>query len=169
MSGENRRSGILQLLQSRQEPITGSELSKLYGVSRQVIVQDIALLRAEGKDILATSNGYILFKEEKRILKTIVSNHSGYERLEEELKLIVDMGCTIIDVIIEHPVYGEIRSPLMLKSRVDVSSFMEKTIRNRAEPLSKLTDGEHIHTLEVPSEEIFIDLLKKLEEKSFLK
>lgn len=168
MSGENRRSGILQLLQNRQEPITGSELSSLYGVSRQIIVQDIALLRAEGRDILATSNGYILYKEEKRLLKTIVSNHRGYDRLEEELKLIVDMGCTIIDVIIDHPVYGEIRSPLMLKSRIDIEKFMEKTIKNKAEPLSKLTDGEHIHTLEVPSEEIFLELIKKLEEKSFL-
>lgn len=168
MSGENRRSEILQLLKNRQEPITGSELSKLHGVSRQVIVQDIALLRAEGKDILATSNGYILFKEEKRILKTILSNHTGYDRLEEELKLIVDMGCTIIDVIIEHPVYGEIRSPLMLKSRIDIEKFMEKTINNKAEPLSKLTDGEHIHTLEVPSEDVFLELKKKLGEKSFL-
>ena len=59
MDGKARRQEIIRLLSRTSGPISGSSLSGMLGVSRQVIVQDIALLRTE-HPILATAQGYLL-------------------------------------------------------------------------------------------------------------
>ena len=58
--GGKRRDGILSLLEESDTPLSGTELAHRFKVSRQVIVQDIALLRAEDKKILSTYRGYVL-------------------------------------------------------------------------------------------------------------
>lgn len=170
MDSTKRRKAIVQALKENDEPIKGIELSKKFNVSRQVIVQDIAILRASGEEILATPQGYMISTNDlkRRIIKTIVCKHEGYEEIEDELKTIVDMGGKIIDVIVDHPVYDEIKIPLMLSSRIQIDEFVENLRKEKAEPLSSLTEGVHIHTIEVPSINIYQKILIKLDEKGYL-
>ena len=169
MKGKVRRSAIEKTILEAKEPVKGSDLAKKYGVSRQVVVQDIALLRAEGKGIIATPQGYVIpSKLDKSLEKTIVTRHRKEEELKEELRLMVDLGIKIIDVIVEHPLYGEIRGNLNIQSRLDVDNFMNRLDKMEAKPLAELTDGVHMHTIEVPSEAVFNKLLKELRKKNYL-
>ncbi len=170
MLTKKRRGDILDILSSRDEPITGADLGELFDVSRQVIVQDIAVLRAKGSNIMATSNGYYIpqIREDNRNIETIVCNHKGYESIENELAIIIDMGGKVLDVIVMHPVYGEIRCPLMISSRYDLERFIKSAKKEKAEPLASLTDGEHIHTIEVPNKKVYNIIRKKLEEEGIL-
>ncbi len=161
---DERRKMILDILNSCDEPITGSDLAKRFEVSRQVIVQDIAVLRAMGLNVMASSNGYYISKVKtgNRNIKTVLCNHKDYDSIEKELRIMVDMGAKVLDVIIEHPVYGEIRCPLMINSRYDLEKFINKVKAAKAEPLASLTDGDHIHTIEVPDDEVYEIILDKL-------
>ncbi|NBG89237.1 transcription repressor NadR [Isachenkonia alkalipeptolytica] len=169
MKGKNRRSAIVEAIKKAGKPMKGTELSKKYGVSRQVIVQDIALLRAEGKEIIATPQGYIIpEKQGKGRQKTIVTRHNKGTDLKKELTLMVDLGVVIVDVIVEHPVYGEIRGNLNINSRLDIENFMNQLEKQEAKPLAELTDGVHMHTIEVPSEAVYEQLLKVLRKNHYL-
>lgn len=165
-----RRENILNDLKKSPGPIKGTELAERYNVTRQVIVQDVALLRARGENILATPQGYLLPKivEENKIVKKIVCKHGSYDEIEEELMTIVDLGGKIIDVIIEHPVYGELRGSLQISSRLDLEEFMASLRKTKAEPLSTLTDGVHLHTIETGDEEAFKRIKKALKDKGYL-
>ncbi|CCQ92862.1 putative transcription repressor NiaR [[Clostridium] ultunense Esp] len=170
MGAWERRKKILDTLNKNRKPVKGTELSKKFNVSRQVIVQDIALLRARGEDILATPQGYIIPKayKENKLTRKIVCKHEGYDEIEDELKTIIDLGGKIVDVIVEHPLYGEIKSPLEISSRLDLKEFMENIIKTKAEPLSSLTEGIHIHTIEVDDEESFERIKEALIGKKYL-
>ncbi len=170
MNAQERREKILDKLNKGMKPVKGTELSKEFDVSRQIIVQDIALLRAKGEDILATPQGYIIPKayKEDRITKKIVCKHEGYDEIEDELKTIIDLGGKIVDVIVEHPLYGEIKSPLEISSRLDLQEFMSSIRKTKAEPLSSLTEGIHIHTIEVDDERSFKGIEKALTQKKYL-
>lgn len=170
MLSEQRRQGIIEVLESSQHATTGSELADRFGVSRQVIVQDIAIIRASGVPVLATSNGYMLPKtgDGSKLIRSFVSNHKGIDRLKEELLIIVEYGGKIIDVVVEHPVYGEIVGTLHISTIDDVEQFIEKVEGNGASPLSALTQGVHIHTIEVPSEKIFRLIMDELKSKNFI-
>lgn len=165
-----RREEILKTLSRSKKPIKGTDLSQIFDVSRQVIVQDIALLRARGENILATPQGYIIphIYGDNKITKTIVCNHEGYDQIEDELKTIIDMGGKAVDVIVEHPIYGEIKSPLEISSRLELQQFMKSLKQTKAEPLSSLTGGIHIHTIEVEDEESFKKIKEILMEKKYL-
>jgi len=167
---DERRKAIESLLKDVQAPVTGSELAKRFNVSRQVIVQDIALLRAAGMDIVASSNGYYLTYEETLTsqVRTLVCKHGGYDSIEDELGIIIDMGGKVLNVIIDHPVYGDITCSLNIGSRHEIRQFVEKVRGSKAAPLASLTDGEHIHTIEVPSEEVFELMKKQLRTKGIL-
>lgn len=168
MDGEERREKILEKILASAKPLTGTYLSKLFEVSRQVIVQDIALLRAAGNDIIATPQGYMCPSSlENRPKRTIACTHSS-EGMREELTTIVDLGGKIIDVVIEHPVYGEFKGQLMINSRRDVDEFIGRMESASAEPLSALTEGVHIHTIEADDKET-LDLIEaRLSEKGIL-
>jgi transcriptional regulator of NAD metabolism len=170
MTSDERRESILQLLKTSGSCIKGIELAANFNVSRQVIVQDIAVLRASGAAIIATLNGYFMppEKESSLLRKTIVTRHMGEEAIEDELVTIVDNGGRVVDVIVEHPVYGEIKGNLMVSTRYDVEQFMKMVREKNAEPLSALTDGIHLHTLEVPDEVTFQRILSELRNKNYL-
>lgn len=165
-----RREEIIRMLLDSDAPIKGTQLAEHFGVSRQIIVQDIALIRANGTNILATPQGYLIpIKTEKQaIRRTIACNHKGYSSMEEELRTIVDLGGKIIDVIVDHPLYGEIRSPINVESRHDLDQFMENIKGSNAEPLSSLTGGLHLHTIEVKNLEMFEFIKRELKNKEFL-
>ncbi|WP_228370435.1 transcription repressor NadR [Gottschalkia acidurici] len=161
MATEERRREISNILISTDKPIKGTELASRFDVSRQVIVQDIALLRAEGFDVIATPQGYIVPKyNNNKILKTIVSKHFSIDEVEDELVTMVDYGAKIVDVIVEHPIYGEMRGILDIGYKDEVNEFLKEVKNGNAEFLSTLTDGIHIHTIEVPNEESFAKLKK---------
>ena len=165
MTTEERRKAILETLKDSQSPCNASVLAEMYGVSRQVIVTDIALLRASGNEINATPRGYIMSREQTGVVRRIVSRHNSYDT-GKELYLIVDNGCTVLDVVIEHPVYGELVGSLQLKSRYDVGQFLAKSAQSQ--PLSALTGGVHLHTIACPDEESFQRVYEALKAEGFL-
>ena len=155
MDAKERRSAILQLLRSRTLPVTGGELAKLMGVSRQVIVQDIALIRSGGAAVFATPEGYLVPSATPQAAARLVvaARHTTLEAMRRELETVVKFGGTVVDVSIEHAVYGEISAPLMLRSRMGVDIFMAHFESGETAPISALTDGVHLHTIEANSEE----------------
>ena len=169
MNTEERREEIINILDSFKDPIKGTKLSEKLDVSRQVIVQDIAILRAEGYDILATPIGYIIPKYDTgKILKTVVTRHHNVKEVNEELMIMVDNGARVIDVIVEHPIYGEVQGVLNISCKKDVDAFVERIKNGKIEFLSALTGGEHIHTIEVSDEESFKAIESELKKEGYL-
>lgn len=169
MNPEDRREKIMEILKSTDKAIKGSTLSEQFDVSRQVIVQDIALLRAEGFEVLATSKGYVIPKFDKgKILKTVVTRHFSVDEVKQELMIMIENGATIIDVVVNHPLYGDMRGVLDLNYKSEVDKFLEEVKQGRVEFLSSLTDGIHIHTIEVPNEESFRNIKDQLRACGYL-
>ena len=165
MTAIERRNAIYQVL-SADKPVSATALAGRFGVTRQVVVGDIALLRAEGRSVIATPRGYIIPAPDG-FLRTIACVHNAAQT-REELNAMVDCGCTVIDVVVEHPVYGQLTAPLAISSRYDVEQFIEKMASASASPLSALTEGIHLHTLSCPDEEVFDHLRDKLREMGML-
>lgn len=152
MHSDERRKAITDVLRAADAPVSASALAEKFSVSRQIIVGDIALLRSSGEEILATPRGYVTPKEARGILRRVAVKHTPQE-MEAELNTIVDNGCTVIDVIVDHPIYGQLTGPLQISNRYEVSQFIERC--KKVEPLSSLTDGIHLHTLSCPDEAAF--------------
>lgn len=168
MTSIERRNEIKKVLISSREPITGQELALTYEVTRQVIVRDIAILRAEGIDIISTPKGYMILKEDHKNIRTIIAVNHNREDMESELKIIVKYGAIVEDVIVEHALYGEIRGMLMLKNMYDVENFCNSFRNYSVEPLSALTNGVHLHTIVCENEEMIESITKELSERGFL-
>ncbi len=166
MKASQRREQIKKILEKSPSPVSGSTLAKMLSVSRQVIVTDIAILRAEGTRISSMSQGYVLQKDQqcKRIFKV---RHSDDE-CEAELNLFVDCGAVVKDVFVSHRVYGVIRGELDIRSRLDVQAFMDSIRSGRSTLLSSTTEGYHYHTLLAPSEAVLDMIENRLWEMGFL-
>ena len=169
MNGSERREKIIEYLNGSKKPLSGAYLAKKLNVSRQVIVQDIAILRAEGKEIMATPQGYIIpdYSLNKSFSRIIACVHNS-EQVEDELKTIIAVGGKIIDVIVEHPLYGELKGLLMLSSIYDAEGFVRRLKGSRGEPLLVLTKGVHLHTIEAESEEKLNIIEEELDKKGYL-
>lgn len=153
LESDERRKKIISILTSRQSAVSGTELSELLNVSRQVIVQDIALLRAVNKSILSTNKGYILYTNEShKHRRSFCVKHTD-DQIPHELEIIVDNSGKVLDVVIEHDIYGQITVDLIINSRRDIKDFLQKLKDNKTKPLKDLTDGLHYHTVEADSEE----------------
>lgn len=144
MQREKRKDNIIQKLQSTGSPVSASSLAKEFGVSRQIIVGDIAILRAEGHDISATPRGYMLPQVGTTPVYRIACKHDS-SKILEELNAIVDCGGTLLDVSVEHPIYGELVGNLHIASRIDAKEFSDKIIESNAPPLSLLTEIGRAH------------------------
>lgn len=162
MNAEQRREAILNTLRKADQPVSASALASRFSVSRQVVVGDIALLRAGGADISATPRGYVFRQSVPGIVHKVACRHSGAQAMEAELNAVVDQGCTVMDVIVEHPIYGQLTGPLQLSSRYDVSQFITRCAQEEVQPLSILTEGIHLHTLSCPDEAAFARVLENL-------
>lgn len=167
MEGKERRELILGILTNMEEAITGTALAKQFNVSRQVIVQDIALLRAQGSKILSTSEGYRKYYNKNTVKRAYLVKHSK-DDIEDELNTFVDLEGNILNVVVLHPVYGEISADLMIGSRRAVKKFMDKMEENKFIPLMHLTGGEHVHVVEAESEEILDEIAHELDIKGYL-
>lgn len=171
MEGKHRREKLVALLQDADVPVSGTDLAKILGVSRQVIVQDIALLRAVDKNILSTNKGYVLHVPElanDRVKRSFAVSHTK-EQIQDELYTIVDYGGKVLDVVVEHDIYGQITVDLILCNRLDVDEFVERIGNSKSRPLKVLTDGEHWHTVEASSEKILDKIEERMREKGYLR
>lgn len=162
MSGSDRREDILSQMQKSEVPLSGSKLASIYQVSRQVIVQDIALIRAAGYDIISTNRGYLLntAKSAGRVFKV---QHTD-EQLEEELCAIVDLGGIVKNVMVNHRVYGHIEAELNISSRRKAAEFMEDIRNGKSSPLKNITSDYHYHKVIADKEEtldLIEDMLRK--------
>lgn len=168
VEGKIRRKEIIKSLNESKEAIKGSEFAKRFGVSRQVIVQDMAILRAKGIELMASPKGYMLKKETNKLIKKIITKHLTIDDMRKELEIILKYNATIIDVIVEHEIYGEITGNLQISNTKELNDFMEKISNENVEPLSKLTNGIHLHTIEIENIENFNKLLDELKENNLL-
>ncbi len=162
LEGKIRRNHIITILENEKEPISGSALAKKMGVSRQVIVQDITLLRT-AYPILATAKGYLMYPPtEKKCRRTFCVKHSLKET-RDELNAIVDRGGKVLDVMVEHDIYGEIRADLMLSCRREVEEFCNQLEQSKSGPLNTIGCGVHYHTVEAANEEILDEIAENLD------
>lgn len=166
MNVAERRERIMELITTSDEPVSGSVLSQKLDVSRQVIVQDIAILKASGYEILSTNKGYVVnnASPHTRVFKV----HHTNEQTEDELNLIVDIGGTVEDVFVWHRVYGRIEAKLNISSRRNVQQCIEGLVSGKSTALMNITSGYHYHTVKADSNET-LDLIEKaLEERGYL-
>jgi uncharacterized protein len=139
-------------------------LAQLCNVTRQVVVHDIALLRAAGVSIHSTPRGYWLPEDVAQTRQYVLAVQHQPAFTQTELYILVDHGVTVLDVFVEHPVYGELRGTLHLASRRDVDLFLDSVQRAKAPLLSSLTDGFHYHTVECEDPARLQEAVAKLKE-----
>jgi len=168
MTIKSRRKKIVHILEQSIGPITGTEIATACQVSRQVIVQDIALLKAQGVHVISTTEGYMIYTVDQSTYKRVIAMNHDVSQIEDELSTIIDLGGEILDVIVTHPVYGEISANLMLKSKKHLQAFMKKLKAEKFVPLLQLTQGIHYHTIQASDETILEDIESALREKGYL-
>ena len=170
MTNTERRKTILDLILKSPEPLSGGALGRETGVSRQVIVQDIALMRAENHQILSTNKGYLYRTEEEETVrpKRVFFVRHRDDQVLEEFMTVIDLGGRILDVAVEHELYGPIRADLLIENAQDAADFAARLKNCRDNPLKVLTDDRHFHTVTAPSEKL-LDLIEaELRTRGFL-
>ncbi len=161
MDGKTRREKIVEVLRESSEPVSGSALAKIMNVSRQVIVQDITLLRT-AYPVFATAKGYLLYPDKETKHQRIFRVKHTLEETRDELNRIVDLGGKVLDVMVEHDIYKELRGELMLSCRKEVEEFCERLEKSKSGPLNIVGCGVHYHTVEAATEEILEEIAKSL-------
>lgn len=167
MSDERRRA-ILARLRTAARAVPGAELATALRVSRQVIVQDIAILRAAGERVLATPHGYLVERAASRAPQAVLAVRHTREQTRDELDLLVDLGLEVVDVVVEHPLYGELRGLLHLRSRDDVARFIRRLDASGARLLSEVTGGPHLHTIRAPRRQLIARARAELGRRGYL-
>ena len=170
MTGEERRNQILQMLKNQSTPLSGTALAGAFHVSRQVIVQDIALMRAENHDILSTNRGYLYRRRDScdSLPKRVFFVRHSTQQVLDEFMAVLELGGMILDVVVEHELYGQIRVDLLVESEQDAREFYEKLMLSKDNPLKVLTDDCHYHTVAAPSERLLDLIEQELRHKGFL-
>lgn len=166
MKVAERRKAIVNLLLSAKEPISGGELAQKFDISRQIIVQDITVLKGTGYEILSTSQGYIMQKSplSERVFKV---RHTTAET-EDELSCIVEFGGTVVDVFVWHKVYGKIEATLNIFSKLHIKQFLEGVRTGQSTELMHITGGYHYHTVRADNEAVLDRIEAALSEKNYI-
>ncbi len=166
MKAADRRKAIVNLLLSSNEAISGGKLSEEFGVSRQIIVQDITVLKGTGYDILSTHNGYIIQKSplKERVFKV----YHTTEETEDELTTIVNLGGTVVDVFVWHKVYGKMTAPLNIFSSLHIKQFIEGVRSGKSTELMNITGGYHYHTVRAESEQTLNEIEHALNARNYI-
>ena len=166
MKADERRKAIANLLTTEQKAVSGAALSAEFGVSRQIIVQDIIALRSSGYDIISTHNGYLIQKTplKERVFKVFHTT----DRTEEELNLIIDLGGTVMDVYVWHKVYGRMHAPLNIYSRAQVKQFIDGVRTGKSTELMHITGGYHYHTVRAESDQVLDSIAEALTQSGFI-
>ncbi|MEG2174495.1 MAG: 3H domain-containing protein [Oscillospiraceae bacterium] len=168
MAAASRRREIEALLITGTDPISASVLAERFSVSRQVIVGDVALMRASGAPVVATPRGYLLRRAVVQGVTAVIACRHTASQILEELYAVVDEGGAVLDVVVEHPVYGQLSGELQIFSRHDADRFATALTSAAAPPLSVLTDGIHLHTLRCPDEACLARIRESLRRKGVL-
>lgn len=166
ISGEERRQLLIKTIKASKGAVSGAMLSKKFGVSRQIIVSDIALLRAAHYDILSTNRGYLINHTNE--LSRVIKVHHTDEEIEDELDTIVDLGATVKDVFVNHKVYGTIRAELNIRSRKNVADFINEIHSGKSTPLKNVTSNYHYHTITSDNEETLELVYQALKNKGYV-
>ena len=166
MSGEKRREKIIEIIKNSDCPVSGTALAKELEVSRQVIVQDIALIRANGVNIFSTNRGYVI--HESRLISRVFKVVHTDDEAEEELNLFVDLGGCVKDIFVYHKVYDVIKAEMNIKSRRDVKKYLCDIASGKSSLLKNITSGYHYHTILAESEEILDTIQEELLSRGFL-
>lgn len=164
MKSEERRKGIAAMLSDA--PLSANSLGEKFGVSRQVIVGDIAFLRAEGYDILSTNRGYV-FATLPRVKRVFKCRHT-FEEVADECLLIVEAGGRVEDVFVNHRLYGRISATLGLDNKMHVDELCRSLLSGASKPLMNVTDGFHYHTVSAENENVLNEIEQKLRKSGFL-
>lgn len=166
MKAEKRREEILSLMGNTENPLPANVLAERFRVSRQVIVQDIAILRANGYEITATNRGYLLYSK-PRAARIFKCRHT-FEEIVDEGNLIIGAGGRVEDIFVNHRLYGRISARLDLNNRTHVEELYRSLVSGASKPLMSVTDGYHYHTVSAENEAVLDEIEKKLREKGFL-
>ena len=166
-NGQERRIAIIERLKGSTAPISAKSLADEHLVTRQIIVADIALLRAGGHRITAVSRGYVLETDDHGLTRHIAVKHDT-DGIADEFYAVVDNGGKVLDIIVEHTLYGRISADLNITSRYEADQFVLRAKETGANPLSLLTEGIHIHTIAVKDEESVERITQKLSELGIL-
>lgn len=166
MKADERRKEIVNLLLSKKEAVSGGDLAAKFGVSRQIIVQDISLLKACGYEIFSTHYGYVM--QSSPLCEKVLKLHHSKEQTEDELNTIVDLGGTVVDVFVWHKVYGKVSAPLNIFSRLHVKQFIEGVRSGKSTELMDITGGYHYHTIRAETEEILNLIENALNQKNYI-
>ena len=142
MDARERRRAIMAVLEGAKGPVSGSALAREVGVSRQIVVQDIALLRADGHDIVATNRGYVLQE--------------------------APSSPAVLNVIVNHRVYGKITADLDIRNRRDVERYLRDIESGKSFPLLTVTSGYHFHRIAAEDEQTLDEIEAMLKEKGYL-
>ena len=166
MKSNERRQSIVNLLLSENKPISGNELSERYGVSRQIIVRDISILKELGNDILATNSGYVIRSSplKERIFKVFHTT----EQTENELQTIGDLGGVVADVYVWHKAYGKMAAKLNISSRSQIDQFIESVRTGKSVELMHITGGYHYHTVRAANDDILNRIETALNERKYI-
>lgn len=166
MNASERRDELVRDLSCASKPISGTELARRLGVSRQVIVTDIAILKAAGRDITSTNRGYVINsnKAASRVFKVVHAD----DEIEDELTTVVDLGGTVNNVFVWHKIYGRIEAALNVSSRRNVKDYIENLKSGRSAPLKNVTSQYHYHEITADSEETLDLIADALDKKGYL-
>ena len=168
LNATQRRAAVVRVLEEAGGPVSAAALAKRFSVSRQIIVGDVALLRAAGMDISATPRGYVAGTAAGGgVFRQVACIHPP-EGMEQELTAVVDAGGEVVDVVVEHPVYGQLTGALSVRSRYDVAQVLRQVAEHGAKPLADLTGGIHLHTIRCPDEAVMERVLTALNKAGFL-
>ena len=167
MNSIERRDNIVKLLLNSSIPIKGTDIADKYNVTRQVIVKDIAILRAKGFNIMATPDGYIVNRNDGKV-KTIIAVKHKESEMFDEMSTVIKYGEVIEDVIVEHSLYGEIKGVLMVKNLNELNKFIAKYSSQEGRLLSVLTNGVHLHTISAETSEDIEAIISELKAKNFI-
>lgn len=168
MQSKERKKSIIDMLKNSDEAITGEKLADAFGVTRQIIVRDMAVLKAEGNPIISTARGYMIEKEKQNPVRKRLKVCHEAEKMEDELTTIVDLGGKVLSTYVNHPVYGNIGEALNIKSRRDIKLFLDHINETGCRPLLHLTNGVHEHVIETENETSMEEICLALKEKGYL-
>lgn len=166
--GEERRQELVRRLRTSGQPVLGSDLAEQFGVSRQVLVQDMAILRAAGTDIIATPRGYLLRHAGPSAHHAVLRVQHTRDQIEDELTILVDLGIRVLDVTVDHPVFGQLRGNLNIASRQDIREFLERLQATDSAPLLAMTGGRHSHSVESPRPDLLDKACDELKQHGYL-
>ncbi len=166
MKVAERRKAIVNLLLAAKEPVSGGELAQKFDISRQIIVQDITVLKGTGYEILSTSQGYVMHKSplSERVFKV---RHTT-EQTEDELSCIVELGGTVVDVFVWHKVYGKIEAALNIFSQMHIKQFLEGVRTGQSTELMHITGGYHYHTVRADNEDVLDRIENALNKRNYI-